>query len=204
METHVDKAAGIHNRTKFAYDKAGNLVEITDKQGHKTKIEYDEMDRLVRNPIIVRFTQAETPNNYNQNIKWGTEKFDQHIDIITIYHPEWVNFMNLLISNLKDLMTVTGYTIKSRYPNPELNYLFSCFDFIKTYESQISKMLEIKPENLSYSKYYWYVKFKNKYEAIYGFDAGIEQQQFKLLEEFDQRFDNIHWDLLGKTDNNKL
>lgn len=65
-------------------------------------------------------------------------------------------------------------------------------------------MLEIKPENLSYSKYYWYVKFKNKYEAIYGFDAGIEQQQFKLLEEFDQRFDNIHWDLLGKIDNNKL
>ena len=38
------------------------------------------MDRLVRNPVIVRFTQAETPNNYNQNIKWGIQKFkDQHI-----------------------------------------------------------------------------------------------------------------------------
>lgn len=32
-ETHIDKAAGIHNRTEFAYDKAGNLVEITDNQG---------------------------------------------------------------------------------------------------------------------------------------------------------------------------
>ena len=65
-------------------------------------------------------------------------------------------------------------------------------------------MLNIDPENLSYSKYYWYVKFKDKYETIYGFDAGIEQQQFKLLEELDQRFDNIHWDLLEKIDNNKF
>lgn len=29
-ETHIDKASGIYNRTEFAYDKAGNLVEITD------------------------------------------------------------------------------------------------------------------------------------------------------------------------------
>lgn len=32
-ERHVDKAGGIDNTTKFAYDKAGNLVTITDNQG---------------------------------------------------------------------------------------------------------------------------------------------------------------------------
>ena len=47
-ETHIDKAAGIHNRTEFAYDKAGNLVEITDNQARRTRVEYDLLNREIR------------------------------------------------------------------------------------------------------------------------------------------------------------
>ena len=47
-ETHIDKASGIYNRTEFAYDKAGNLVEITDNQGRKTQVEYDLLNREIR------------------------------------------------------------------------------------------------------------------------------------------------------------
>lgn len=47
-ETHIDKAAGIHNRTEFSYDKAGNLVGITDNQGRKTRVEYDLLNREIR------------------------------------------------------------------------------------------------------------------------------------------------------------
>ena len=47
-ETHIDKTAGIHNRTEFAYDKAGNLVEITDNQGRRTRVEYDLLNREIR------------------------------------------------------------------------------------------------------------------------------------------------------------
>ena len=47
-ETHIDKAGGIHNRTQFAYDKAGNLVQITDNQGRVTRIEYDLLNREMR------------------------------------------------------------------------------------------------------------------------------------------------------------
>lgn len=47
-ETHIDKAAGIHNRTEFAYDKAGNLVEITDNQGRRTQVEYDLLNQEIR------------------------------------------------------------------------------------------------------------------------------------------------------------
>ena len=112
--------------------------------------------------------------------------------------------MNLLISNLKALMSETGYSIKNRYSNPDLNHLFSCFDFIETHEVEISRISKMDSESLSYSKYYWYTKFKNKYEEIHGFDAGIEQQQFKLLEELQQKFDNIHWDLIEKIDNNNF
>lgn len=38
--------------------------------------------------------------------------------------------MNLLISNLKELMNKTGYSIKNMYQNPDLNYFFACFDFV--------------------------------------------------------------------------
>ena len=44
-ERHVDKASGVDNTTRFAYDKAGNLVTITDNQGRSTQIEYDLMNR---------------------------------------------------------------------------------------------------------------------------------------------------------------
>ena len=44
-ETHIDKKGGIHNHTGLTYDKAGNLICITDNQGNKTKIEYDLLNR---------------------------------------------------------------------------------------------------------------------------------------------------------------
>jgi hypothetical protein len=33
-----------------------------------------------------------------------------------------------------------------------------------------------------YNAYYWSLVFLKRYDARYGFDAGIEQQAFKLLE----------------------
>ncbi|RDY30426.1 RHS repeat domain-containing protein [Lachnotalea glycerini] len=47
-ETHKEKKSKIHNTTHFAYDKAGNLIEITDNQGRKTKNEYDLLNREIR------------------------------------------------------------------------------------------------------------------------------------------------------------
>lgn len=47
-ERHLDKSGGIDNTTYFNYDKAGNLVCITDNQGRKTGIEYDLLNREIR------------------------------------------------------------------------------------------------------------------------------------------------------------
>ena len=47
-EVHREAASGIDNRTEFGYDAAGNLVEITDSQGRKTRIAYDLMNREIR------------------------------------------------------------------------------------------------------------------------------------------------------------
>ena len=47
-EVHREAASGIDNRTEFGYDAAGNLVEITDSQGRKTRIAYDLMNQIGR------------------------------------------------------------------------------------------------------------------------------------------------------------
>lgn len=82
-ETHREKASGIQNRTQFSYDAAGNLIEITDNQGRKTRIAYDLMNREIRriekdggvqrtvydrNGKIVRLVR---PNQYDQALDGG-------------------------------------------------------------------------------------------------------------------------------------
>ena len=47
-ERHLDSACGIDNTTRFAYDKAGNLISITDNLGRSTRIEYDLMNREIK------------------------------------------------------------------------------------------------------------------------------------------------------------
>lgn len=44
----MDKQGGIHNTTVFSYDKAGNIICITDNQGRETRLEYDPMNREIR------------------------------------------------------------------------------------------------------------------------------------------------------------
>jgi len=47
-ETHVEKATGIENTTRFTYDKGGNLTAVTDNRGNTVRIEYNLMDQEVR------------------------------------------------------------------------------------------------------------------------------------------------------------
>ena len=48
-------------------------------------------------------------------------------------------------------------------------------------------LIEIRKKPLEvvlYSKYYWLMRYVKKYNEVNGYDAGMEQQQFKLIEEF--------------------
>lgn len=36
---------------------------------------------------------------------------------------------------------------------------------------------------LYYNKYYWFLRFRHKFNEVNGYDAGIDQQAFKILEE---------------------
>lgn len=113
-ERHIDKDCGIDNTTRFAYDKAGNLVSITDNQGRSTQIAYDlmnqEIKRTERDGSVTRqFYDAEgqlikviRPNEYQRagdNGKGLQYTYDARGNILTVVRPDGI----IQESNLYDI-----------------------------------------------------------------------------------------------------
>ncbi len=105
LERHIDKNCGIDNTTQFAYDKAGNLVSITDNQGRSTRIDYDlmnqEIKRTERDGSVTRqFYDAEgqlikviRPNEYQRagdNGKGLQYTYDARGNILTVVRPDGI------------------------------------------------------------------------------------------------------------------
>lgn len=69
------------------------------------------------------------------------------------------------------------------------------YDFLcNNIENLMSKEDKSK---IMYSKYYWYTKYKQRYFEVIGYDAGIEQEGFKLLEEIDNELeDGADWGII--------
>jgi hypothetical protein len=55
-------------------------------------------------------------------------------------------------------------------------------------------LAELDALTLFYNRYYWFKRFVKQHEARFGFDAGLEQQAFKLLEGAPE---DVDWAVLG-------
>jgi len=56
--------------------------------------------------------------------------------------------------------------------------------------------------NLFYSRYYWFNQFKKRYFALYGHDEGLEQQSFKMLSDYNERFpEKMDWSIIEQIEN---
>ena len=75
--------------------------------------------------------------------------------------------------------------------------------FLEKYADDIlASDIEISIEDLLYSQYFWLTKYKDRYISIVGYDAGLEQQVFKLAEEIDQQIEaGIDWSIFEKIEN---
>jgi len=59
--------------------------------------------------------------------------------------------------------------------------------------------------NLFYSRYYWFNQFKERYFALYGHDEGLEQQSFKMLSDYNERFpEKMDWGIIEQIENNSI
>jgi hypothetical protein len=57
-------------------------------------------------------------------------------------------------------------------------------------------------EDLFYSKYYWFKQFKERYFKLYGHDEGLEQQSYKMIEEYTHFTKEIDWETVEQIENN--
>ncbi len=86
---------------------------------------------------------------------------------------------------MEELFALLGKPLAALYEDNELN---EAINYALLLENNEQKILTIKKYALSdilYARYYWFTKFLVQYEKLYGKDAGMEQQQFKIVEAMD-------------------
>lgn len=105
--------------------------------------------------------------------------------------------MKILKENMEELLVKTRYIYRKQYNDIELNRLLNYWCFFEEKEMVIQELTNESLEVILYSKYYWCSRFKEKYIKLYGIDVGMDQQQYKIIEELDQRLNNgIDWKII--------
>ncbi len=101
---------------------------------------------------------------------------------------------------MDELSAKIGYCAKREYENQILNSIYNYCLLFFCKETEVIILTREPLEVILYSKYYWFTQYMKKHNEINGYDAGIEQQKLKLIEELEQRLENVDWDLLQKID----
>jgi len=106
--------------------------------------------------------------------------------------------MKIIANDIEKLMTAAGYQQKSECSDKQADLLFNYWYFFEKNERDIQKLANTSLEIVLYSKYYWCTRYKQRFNALYGTNAGLDQQQFKIIEEISQRTANVNWALIQR------
>ncbi len=93
-------------------------------------------------------------------------------------------------------MMEENYIQKEKYSDNQLNYFYNNWYFLNKHEEKLKDTKGLSLETILYSKYYWFSRFTDRFHVVYGFDAGVEQQQFMIVEEIDQKLENVDWNFV--------
>ena len=52
-----------------------------------------------------------------------------------------------------------------------------------------------------YSRYFWFLSYVERKKYLYGEDAGLEQQLFKIIEEADSLNKDVDWEIIQEIEN---
>lgn len=113
--------------------------------------------------------------------------------------------MKILKEELDALFIKTKYIFRKEYEDVDLNRLLNGWFFLETNETIIQELTNETLEIILYSKYYWCSRYKDRYFELYGQDAGIEQQQYKIIQELEQRLEGeIDWEVVQMIEEDKV
>lgn len=88
-------------------------------------------------------------------------------------------------TRMEELFASLGKPMVILYEDHEMNTAISYALSLKDNEQKILTITEYTLSDILYGRYYWFTKFLVQYEKLYGKDAGMEQQQFKIIEAMD-------------------
>ncbi len=84
--------------------------------------------------------------------------------------------------SMQKLFALSGRTAAVIYGDDELDEALSYALLLEEDEGRILSAGRYALPDILYGRYYWFTKFLIRYEDLYGKDAGMEQQQFKIFE----------------------
>lgn len=111
--------------------------------------------------------------------------------------------MKIIKDEVEEIMVKSGYAYKEEYLDKRLDALLNYWYFFDEKEKEIQDLLGVSLETILYSKYYWCTQYKNRFNELNGKDAGIDQQQYKIIEEMTQRINDVNWSLIQMIEEGK-
>ncbi len=106
--------------------------------------------------------------------------------------------MKVIKDDIISIKKKVAYIHRNEYECGKLNTFFNNWYLFVEKESEIRELIKYPLETILYSKFYWCSRFKEEHEKMFGKDAGIEQQHYKIVEEMSQRIPCIDWELIQK------
>lgn len=91
--------------------------------------------------------------------------------------------MQYLIENAEELLSKLDFPKKTEYEDCYLNKALTYWAFFDERKCEIQQLTGESAEAIIYTKYFWCTAFIKRFEKLYGSDAGLEQQRYKILEE---------------------
>lgn len=88
-------------------------------------------------------------------------------------------------TRMEELFASLGKPMVILYEDHEMNTAINYALSLEDNEQKILTITEYTLSDILYGRYYWFTKFLVQYEKLYGNDAGMEQQQFKIIEAMD-------------------
>lgn len=112
--------------------------------------------------------------------------------------------MDIIKNDVKDIITKVGYKYIAEYSDEQLNMLFNYWYLFDEKEKEIQGLLGVSLDLILYSKYYWCTRFRDKYNELYGKDVGIDQQQYKIVEDMTQRINDVDWSFVQRIEEGRI
>ena len=88
-------------------------------------------------------------------------------------------------TRMEELFASLGNPMVILYEDHEMNTAINYALSLEDNEQKILTITEYTLSDILYGRYYWFTRFLVRYEAFYGKDAGMEQQQLKIIEAMD-------------------